>query len=230
MPMPPPTAGATPGSWAIPWNRPTSGSSPRAPQPRARPNPAAVRSSGTPRPAPSQTPPATAATAPTATPPATAPAWPTSTAPSAGATSIGAILLIAQDTTPGKEFFCWALKTHGGNDDAAPRQLPCPLQEPGHHGLELDRRLPPHQQAVLRAGGAARLFRQSASAVCPRRSAPASTANGHQLRSGIALGHYDFVLQAQGLFDAPPPLIQLPAPLFIGSTTRSAAPAPISAR
>ncbi|MFM7513452.1 MAG: hypothetical protein ACKO3F_08840 [Cyanobium sp.] len=24
-------------------------------------------------------------------------------------------------------------------------------------------------------------------------------ANGHQLRSGIALGHYEFVLQAQGL-------------------------------
>ena len=44
-------------------------------------------------------------------------------------------------------------------------------------------------------------------------------ANGHQLRSGIALGHYDFTLQAQGLFDSPPPLIQLPAPLFIGSTS-----------
>jgi hypothetical protein len=44
-------------------------------------------------------------------------------------------------------------------------------------------------------------------------------ANGHQLRSGIALAHYDFVLQAQGLFDSPPPLIQLPAPLFIGSTS-----------
>ena len=28
-----------------------------------------------------------------------------------------------------------------------------------------------------------------------------------------------FVLQAQGLFDSPPPLIQLPAPLFIGSTS-----------
>ena len=23
----------------------------------------------------------------------------------------------AQDTTPGKEFICWALKTHGGNDE-----------------------------------------------------------------------------------------------------------------
>ena len=37
-------------------------------------------------------------------------------------------------------------------------------------------------------------------------------ANGHQLRSGIALGHYEFTLQAQGLFDAPPPL-------FIGFTS-----------
>jgi len=44
-------------------------------------------------------------------------------------------------------------------------------------------------------------------------------ANGLQLRSGIALGHYEFVLQNQGLFDSTPPLIQLPAPLFIGSTT-----------
>ena len=34
-----------------------------------------------------------------------------------GASSIGAILLIAQDTTPGQEFFCWALKTTGGNDE-----------------------------------------------------------------------------------------------------------------
>jgi hypothetical protein len=41
-------------------------------------------------------------------------------------------------------------------------------------------------------------------------------ASGHQLRSGIALGHYDFVLQPQGLFDSPPPLIQLPAPLYLG--------------
>jgi hypothetical protein len=43
--------------------------------------------------------------------------------------------------------------------------------------------------------------------------------NGHQLRSGIAIGHYDLVLDPQGLLDTPPPLIQLPAPLFIGSTT-----------
>lgn len=35
----------------------------------------------------------------------------------AGATSIGAILLIASDTTPGQEFFCWALKSYGGNED-----------------------------------------------------------------------------------------------------------------
>ncbi|QPN64044.1 hypothetical protein [Synechococcus sp. CBW1004] len=34
-----------------------------------------------------------------------------------GATAIGTILLIAQDTTPGREFFCWALKTSGGSDE-----------------------------------------------------------------------------------------------------------------
>ncbi|MEI7952588.1 MAG: hypothetical protein WCH37_07905, partial [Synechococcaceae cyanobacterium ELA182] len=43
--------------------------------------------------------------------------------------------------------------------------------------------------------------------------------NGHQLRSGIAIGHYDLVLDPQGLLDSPPPLIQLPAPLFIGCTS-----------
>jgi hypothetical protein len=44
-------------------------------------------------------------------------------------------------------------------------------------------------------------------------------ANDHQLRSGIALGHYEFTIQNQSLVDTPPPLIQLPAPLFIGSTS-----------
>jgi hypothetical protein len=44
-------------------------------------------------------------------------------------------------------------------------------------------------------------------------------ANDHQLRSGIALGHYEFTIQNQSLVDIPPPLIQLPAPLFIGSTS-----------
>lgn len=28
-----------------------------------------------------------------------------------------AILLTTQDTIPGIEFFCWALLSHGGNDD-----------------------------------------------------------------------------------------------------------------
>jgi hypothetical protein len=36
--------------------------------------------------------------------------------------TVGAILLIAQDTTPGKEFFCWALKTHG-LDNPPPEEL-----------------------------------------------------------------------------------------------------------
>ncbi len=43
--------------------------------------------------------------------------------------------------------------------------------------------------------------------------------NGHQLRSGIAMGHYDFTLQAQGFYGELTPLTQLPTPLFIVSTS-----------
>jgi hypothetical protein len=102
-----------------------------------------------------------------------------------GATSAGAILLIARDTTPGQEFFCWALKTYGGNEDLHRDSCHALYKSPGTLGW----------------------------------NSIAIYASGHQLRSCIALGHYDFVLQPQGLFDSPPPLIQLPAPLYIGSTS-----------
>jgi len=136
----------------------------------------------------------------------------------AGATSIGAILLIAQDTTPGQEFFCWALKTHGGNDDLHRDSCHAIYKSPGTTGWNSIAVFPRtskqfYGQIVLHGYSGNRF------GGLPSTIGSSIHANGHQLRSGIALGHYDFVLQSQGLFDAPPPLIQLPAPLFIGSTS-----------
>jgi hypothetical protein len=110
------------------------------------------------------------------------------------------------DTTPGKEFFCWALKTHGGYDE---------LHRDSCHALYKSPRTSKqfYGQVVLH-GDSGNSFGGLPSAI-----GASIYANGHQLRSGIALGHYEFTLQNRGLFDAPPPLIQLPAPLFIGSTS-----------
>ena len=136
----------------------------------------------------------------------------------AGATAIGAILLIAQDTTPGQEFFCWALKTHGGNDDLHRDCCHALYKSPGTTGWNSIAVFPrttkqSYGQVVLHGYSGSRF------GGLPSGISSSIHANGHQLRSGIALGHYDFTLQAQGLFDSPPPLIQLPAPLFIGSTS-----------
>jgi len=136
----------------------------------------------------------------------------------AGATSIGAILLIASDTTPGQEFFCWALKTYGGNDDLHRDSCHALYKSPGTTGWNSVAVFPRtsrqfYGQVVLHGYSGDRF------GGLPSAIGSSIYASGHQLRSGIALGHYDFVLQAQGLFDSPPPLIQLPAPLFIGSTS-----------
>ena len=135
-----------------------------------------------------------------------------------GATSIGAILLIAQDTTPGKEFFCWALKTTGGNDELHRDCCHALYKSPGTTGWNSIAVFPRtskqfYGQVVLHGYSGSRF------GGLPSGISSSIHANGHQLRSGIVLGHYDFTLQAQGLFDVPPPLIQLPAPLFIGSTS-----------
>jgi hypothetical protein len=136
----------------------------------------------------------------------------------AGATAIGAILLIAQDTTPGQEFFCWALKTHGGNDDLHRDCCHALYKSPGTTGWNsiavFPRTTKQFYGQVLLHGYSGNRFGGLPSAI-----SSSIHANGHQLRSSIALSHYDFTLQAQGLFDSPPPLIQLPAPLFIGSTS-----------
>ena len=135
-----------------------------------------------------------------------------------GATSAGAILLIARDTTPGQEFFCWALKTYGGNEDLHRDSCHALYKSPGTLGWnsiaifpKTDRQL--YGQIVLHGYSGDRF------GGLPSAIGSSIYASGHQLRSGIALGHYDFVLQPQGLFDSPPPLIQLPAPLYIGSTS-----------
>jgi len=133
-------------------------------------------------------------------------------------TTVGAILLIAQDTTPGKEFFCWTLKTHGGYDDLHRDSCHALYKSPGTTGWNSIAIFPRtnrqfYGQIVLH-GYSGNRFGGLPSAI-----SSSLHANGHQLRSGIALGHVDVVLQSQGLFDSPPLLIQLPAPLFIGSTS-----------
>ncbi|MCX5955864.1 MAG: hypothetical protein NTW51_05525 [Cyanobacteria bacterium] len=135
-----------------------------------------------------------------------------------GATSIGAILLIAQDTTPGREFFCWTLKTTGGNDELHRDCCHALYKSPGTTGwcslAVFPRTSRQSYETVALHGYSGNRF----GSLPPSISASLHS-NGHQLRSGIAIGHYDLVLDPQGLLDSPPPLIQLPAPLFIGSTT-----------
>ena len=135
-----------------------------------------------------------------------------------GATSISAVLLIAQDTTPGKEFFCWALKTIGGNDELHRDCCHALYKSPGTTGwcsiAVFPRTVRQFYGQTILHGYTGNRFSGFGSPI-----ASSIHANGHQLRSGIAIGHYDFMLEAQGLFNTPPPLIQLPAPLFIGSTS-----------
>jgi len=135
-----------------------------------------------------------------------------------GVTSIGTILLIAQDTTPGREFFCWALKTTGGNDELHRDCCHALFKSPGTTGWCSIAIFPrtsrqPYETVALHGYSGNRF------GSLPTAISASLHSNGHQLRSGIAIGHYDFTLESQGLLDTPPPLIQLPAPLFIGSTT-----------
>jgi hypothetical protein len=118
-----------------------------------------------------------------------------------GATVIGAILLIAQDTTPRKEFFCWTLKTHGGNDKLHRDCCHALYKSPGSSGWCSIAMFPRtmrqfYGQTILR-GNSGNRFSGLASAIAAN-----IHANGHQLCSGIALGHYDFMLEPQGLLDA----------------------------
>jgi len=133
-----------------------------------------------------------------------------------GATSIGAILLIARDTTPGAEFFCWTFKTDGGSEDLHRDSFHALYKSPGTTGwcsIALFPRTSKQANGQLMLLGYAgerfgTLISMLASAV------PAGT---QQLRSRIPLSVYDFTLEAQGLLYSPPPVVQLPPQLFIGA-------------
>jgi hypothetical protein len=135
-----------------------------------------------------------------------------------GATSIGAILLIAQDTTPGSEFFCWALKTFGGNEDLHRDCCHAVYRSPGTAGWHSIAIFPRtarqfYGQTVL-VGYTGMQFSSFSSPFSI--AVPAGT---QQLRSQLALGYYESTLEAQGLLNTPPPLVQLPPQLFIGTTS-----------
>jgi hypothetical protein len=133
-------------------------------------------------------------------------------------TSVGAVLLIAQVTTPGQEFFCWALKTHGGNDELHRDSCHALDKSPGTTGWNSIAIFPKTSQQfygqIVQDGYSGNRFGGLLSAI-----ASSLHANGHQLRSGIAMGHGELVLESQELFETQPPLIQLAAPLLIGSTS-----------
>jgi len=132
--------------------------------------------------------------------------------------SVGAILLIAQDTTPGSEFFCWALKTFGGNEDLHRDSCHALYKSPGTLGWNSIAIFPRtakqfYGQTVL-LGYTGMQFSSFSSPFSI--AVPAGT---QQLRSRLALGYYESTLEAQGLLNIPPPLVQLPPQLFIGSTS-----------
>ena len=131
--------------------------------------------------------------------------------------TVGAILLIAQDTTPGSELFCWALKTFGGNEDLHRDCCHALYKSPGTTGWCSIAIFPKtakqfYGQTVL-VGYTGMQFSSFSSPFSI--AVPAGT---QQLRSRLALGHYENPLEVQGLLDAPPPLVQLPPQLFIGNT------------
>ena len=116
------------------------------------------------------------------------------------------------------KFFCWALKTTGGNDELH-RDCCHPLyKSPGTTGWN-SIAIFPRTSRQLYETVALHGYSGNRFGSLPPSISTSLHSNGHQLRSGIAIGHYDLVLDSQGLLDTPPPLIQLPAPLFIGSTT-----------
>ena len=133
--------------------------------------------------------------------------------------SVGALLLIAQDTTPGAEWFCWALKTTGGNEDLHRDCCHALYKSPGSQGWHSIAIFPRtarqfYGQSVL-AGYTGMEFSAFASPF-----AAALPTYTQQLRSGLHLGFYDNTLAAQGLLQAPLPLVQLPPKLFIGNTSK----------
>jgi hypothetical protein len=132
--------------------------------------------------------------------------------------NVGAVLLIAQDTTPGAELFCWALKTFGGNEDLHRDCCHAVYKSPGTSGWCLFAVFPKTSkqffgQTVL-AGYTGMQFTGLFSPF-----SAAVPANSQQLRSRLTLGFSENFLEPQGLLNTPPPLVQLPPQLFIGTTS-----------
>jgi len=122
-----------------------------------------------------------------------------------------------QDTTPGSEFFCWALKTSGGNEDLHRDGCHAVYKSPGTTGWHSIAIFPKtakqfYGQTVL-VGYAGEQFTSFSSPFT--NGVPAGT---QQLRSRLTLGFFEGTLEAQGLLNTPPPLVQLPPQLFIDST------------
>jgi hypothetical protein len=135
-------------------------------------------------------------------------------------TSVGAILLIAQDTTPGAELFCWALKTFGGNEALHRDCCHALFKSPGTTGWNSIAIFPRTSTQlygeIVVAGYTGDQFTGLFS--------PFSTAvpaGRQQLRSRLGLGFLEFHLEPQGLLDTPPPAVQLPPQLFIGTTNQN---------
>ncbi len=134
-------------------------------------------------------------------------------------TNVGAVLLIAQDTTPGAELFCWALKTFGGNEDLHRDCCHALYKSPGSTGWHSIAIFPRTAKQffgqVVLAGYTGSQFSGFSSPF-----SMAVPAGSQQLRSRLALGFFENSLDAQGLLDTPPPLVQLPPQLFIGTTSQ----------
>ena len=131
--------------------------------------------------------------------------------------TIGAILLIVQDTTAGAEFFCWALKTYGGNEELHRDCCHLLFRCRGSSGWTSLVVFPDtssqRYSSVALEGYAGESFVGLIYAVA--QSAPSGM---QQLRSRIAIGVHDFNLDPQDPSPSPP--LRLPPPLFIGSTRR----------
>jgi hypothetical protein len=132
-------------------------------------------------------------------------------------TNVGAVLLIAQDTTPGAEFFCWALKTFGGNEELHRDSCHALYKSPAASAWCSIAVFPKTSRQffgqIVLAGYTGSQFSGFSSPFSM--AVPAGT---QQLRSRLPLGFFESTLEAQGLLDTPPPLVQLPPQLFIGST------------
>jgi len=130
--------------------------------------------------------------------------------------NVGAILLIAQDTTPGAEFFCWTLKTYGGNEDLHRDSCHLLYRSPASSGWCSLAVFPSTTRQlygqVVHYGYSGNRF----GLISP---AYGLHAGGHQLRSGITLSPADQYLDMDGLLNTTVGQIQLPLPFFLGVTS-----------